>query len=68
MFSMDFFDFGPSTVDTKGSFWVYWAITIPVTLTVMLLWLLWLRRKRLYHREKDRKVDSGLDEKLGKQL
>ncbi|KAI9795725.1 MAG: hypothetical protein M1835_005288 [Candelina submexicana] len=67
IFGMDFFDVGASSVATKGSFWVYWAITVPLTLLVMLLWLLWLRRKQLYHRRKDQRVDKGFDEKLGKQ-
>ncbi|KAI9707443.1 MAG: hypothetical protein M1836_000404 [Candelina mexicana] len=67
IFGMDFFDVGVSSVATKGSFWVYWAITVPLTLLVMLLWLLWLRRKQLYHRRKDQRVDKGFHEKLGKQ-
>lgn len=38
---MPFFDFsgrqGQPMVFTR--FWIYWAITIPLTVTVMLLWL-----------------------------
>lgn len=37
---------------TKGSevvnrrFWVYWAITIPLTIVTFMAWMLWLRYQR----------------------
>ncbi|KAF2489984.1 hypothetical protein BU16DRAFT_447140, partial [Lophium mytilinum] len=43
VFSMSFFNFNPQngkwTLSSK--FWVYWAVTIPVTLLTILLWSLW---------------------------
>ncbi|CZR67984.1 uncharacterized protein PAC_17883 [Phialocephala subalpina] len=29
------------------SFWVYWAVTIPLTLVVLLIWFIWIRRDDL---------------------
>jgi len=37
-------------VSTK--FWIYWAVTIPLTLFVMFLWRIWwLWQERIYLRE-----------------
>jgi hypothetical protein len=27
--------------------WVYWAVTIPLTLVVILIWIIWMQRKYL---------------------
>ena len=33
------------SVVISSSFWIYWAVTIPLTVLVFVLWLLWLWRK-----------------------
>jgi hypothetical protein len=35
----------------SSQFWVYWAVTIPVTILVVTSWLLWLRRGELIRRQ-----------------
>ena len=47
---MPLFDFSETTgrLRTKSSFWIYWAITVPLTLAVLaiyLIYLVWIRRK-----------------------
>lgn len=50
MFSMSMFDFSQSaspqsstsTSVVKPNFWIYWAVTIPLTLLILALWKLWM--------------------------
>lgn len=39
----------------KGRFWVYWVVTIPLTLTTIVIWLSWTYRQTLLMRAQDRK-------------
>jgi hypothetical protein len=51
----------PKTVSQK--FWIYWAVTIPLTLLVMILWrLCWLWQERLYQREVNEAVEKVIDD------
>ena len=45
-FSMTMFDWNPSNIVLRF-IWMYWLISIPLTLMVMLLWLFWSRREHL---------------------
>ncbi|TVY82226.1 hypothetical protein LSUE1_G003163 [Lachnellula suecica] len=45
MFSMSMFDFTASSIVTSN-FWVFWAVTIPLTLTVLVAFKLWMSFKR----------------------
>lgn len=52
MFSMSMFDFSIDSSGRKHSivtsnFWMYWVVTIPLTLVVLTLWKLWMS----FHRE-----------------
>ena len=47
---MPFFDYSnsPSTLLTEPNFWIYWAITIPLTVSVLIVYLsyvVWIERK-----------------------
>src|SRR5271154_793980 len=51
---MSMFDWNPGS-DSKvmsHSIWVYWAVTIPLTLVVILIWIIWMQRKYLSHKLK----------------
>jgi len=39
----------------KGRFWIYWAVSIPLTLVTIIIWLSWTHRQTLLHRAQDRK-------------
>lgn len=47
IFGMSFFDYTPtssSTVEHKqvsDKFWIYWAVTAPITVFVLIVWLIW---------------------------
>lgn len=46
VFGTNFFDMdgpgqGPSTWAVSSNFWLYWAVTVPLTLATVLAWALW---------------------------
>lgn len=71
MFSMSMFDFSSpstssqaststptSTAIVKSNFWMYWAVTIPLTLLILIIWKFWMG----IHRNRDEK---GVNDYLG---
>ncbi|KAI7287030.1 hypothetical protein KC345_g734 [Hortaea werneckii] len=49
LFGMNFFDLaqnhqGQYILAVSSNFWLYWAVTVPLTLGTVLLWQLWYRR------------------------
>lgn len=45
IFGMNLFHLSPQErrIVVSESFWVYWAIAVPLTLFVMTIWLIWFR-------------------------
>jgi cytochrome c-type biogenesis protein CcmH/NrfF len=43
-------------------FWLYWAVTIPVTLLIVGLWLFWERRRRRMYEIEDRDLELSVEE------
>ncbi len=43
VFSMNMFDVhaGEGEHVLSGNFWIYWAITLPITAIVLLVWMAW---------------------------
>ncbi|PYH88013.1 hypothetical protein BO71DRAFT_423980 [Aspergillus ellipticus CBS 707.79] len=41
LFGTNFFDYNDGNEVMTSSFWIYWAITIPLTLATMLAWACW---------------------------
>jgi hypothetical protein len=65
-FAMPLFDFNSSSMSVSGLFWIYWIVTIPLTATTILIWYLWISRKRylMNRANQPRKdSDSGLQTK-----
>ncbi|KAI1417613.1 hypothetical protein F5Y13DRAFT_60401 [Hypoxylon sp. FL1857] len=73
VFSMTFFDFnvGPSdggSDDSSGQgaqvsnkLWVYFAVTIPLTLIILLFWYVIDRRREKRYAEEDVEIEKGID-------
>jgi hypothetical protein len=38
---MNFFVFSDTGIQMSNNFWLYWAITIPLTIAVLTLWKIW---------------------------
>ena len=48
IFSMSsFFDNKASGIKVSSRFWIFWTISIPMTLGIMLVWFCWIQRKEL---------------------
>jgi hypothetical protein len=47
LFSTTFFTFGENGWMVSHRFWIYWAITVPVTIVVVVVWSIWLAYSRL---------------------
>jgi len=45
---MNFFQFDPTTrtLTVASTFWQYWAITIPITLTILSVWNFWVYQEK----------------------
>ena len=47
LFSTAFFTFGENGWKASDRFWIYWVITVPVTIVVVIVWNIWLAYSRL---------------------
>lgn len=73
VFSMTFFDFnvGPNYGDPSDSsgegaqvsnqLWIYFVVTIPLTLTIVLSWYFIDRRRERKYNEEDVEIEKGID-------
>lgn len=58
LFSINMFDWGvpdggeTSSLTASPSMWIYWAITVPLTLMTLIVWMLWSRREN--HKSNER--------------
>lgn len=43
----------------SAEFWIYWAVCIPLTLLVVLIWYLWFRRTRERYRVEDKEMGDS---------
>ena len=58
MFSIPFFDWQNDALITRH-FWLYWAITIPLTMFVLLVWTIWIRWSIYLHDKQDAAARKG---------
>ena len=48
------------TVVATPNFWVYWAITAPVTMVVMLCWRVWLKKDQRLRQTENGDIEMAL--------
>lgn len=63
-FAMPLFDLQDNSMSVSNKFWINWIVSIPLTIINIVIWLLWIRRKRRMLREVDplsRDTESGLN-------
>lgn len=46
------------------SFWMYWAVTIPLTLIILAAWWFWCRREERFQEEFERRLKQSMLENL----
>jgi hypothetical protein len=60
VFSMTFFNFqnssGPSVSE---SFWIYWAVTIPITMIIVGVWYVWEKKREARYNKEDMDLERG---------
>ena len=57
LFSMSMFDWQANAESVLTSrFWIYWAVTIPLTLATICAWYLWISRKAAIIRSQEQRV------------
>ncbi|KAL2021634.1 hypothetical protein VTK56DRAFT_6987 [Thermocarpiscus australiensis] len=42
LFSTTFFTYGDGGWEVSGKLWIYWAITVPATIVIVIVWRIWL--------------------------
>lgn len=60
IFSMDpFMSLSPDgKIEISPMFWLYWTISIPLTIGVIAIWILWLWNKKYFEMKEDRKGEQ----------
>lgn len=43
-------------------FWIYWAITIPVTILVVAVWYVWEKRREARYLKEDMDLEKGSED------
>lgn len=63
LFSMSMFNWGAedSSNILSGRFWVYWAISIPLTVTTIVSWLAWSHRQSVVDRLRENEAVKRLN-------
>ena len=63
LFSMGAFIFADSAdgrqVKASPHFWIYWAIVIPLTVSLVVAWVIWINRKQILNRGKKKLEEGG---------
>lgn len=66
MFSTSFFDFSTSTEAhqemVSSTFWIYWVITIPVTMAIVGAWWVWEKKRDERYEREDRDLEAGSED------
>lgn len=61
VFSMTFFNFQGEASSVSSSFWIYWAVTIPLTVLCVFMWYMWERNTEKKYTREDEDLEKGSD-------
>jgi hypothetical protein len=67
-FAMPLLDFSTPTPTSKPGFWIYWAVTAPLTISVLTIYLTYLTRVSRKNRAEDKKVRKDVSTSQGTHL
>ncbi|TVY39155.1 hypothetical protein LOCC1_G005565 [Lachnellula occidentalis] len=59
VFSMTFFNFQDPGPAVDNRFWIYWAITIPVTGIIVGIWYVWEKKRERRYESEDQDLENG---------
>lgn len=50
-----------STSPVSSQFWIYWAVTIPITIVIVVWWYIWEKRREKRYSEEDTELEKGVE-------
>ena len=62
VFSMTFFNFQNEGPQVSDQFWIYWAVTLPVTAIIVALWYVWEKRREARYDREDTDLEKGSED------
>jgi len=62
VFSMTFFNFQNQGSSVSDQFWIYWAVTIPVTVVIVAIWYVWEKRREKKYDKEDTDLEKGSED------
>jgi len=65
VFSMTFFNFQNTGTDQPAvakSFWIYWAVDVPVTILIVAGWYVWEKRREAKYDREDADLERGSED------
>lgn len=62
VFSMTFFNFQDSGPTVSSEFWIYWVVTIPITVVIVGVWWVWERRRERIYEQQDLDLERGSED------
>ncbi|ROW12316.1 hypothetical protein VMCG_00461 [Cytospora schulzeri] len=61
IFSMTFFNFQNEGPTVAPTFWIYWAVTIPISFMVVIIWWIWDRSREKRYKKEDGDLEDQID-------
>ncbi|QPH01275.1 hypothetical protein C2857_005474 [Epichloe festucae Fl1] len=61
VFSMTFFNFQETAHPVSTSLWIYFAVTIPITASIVAIWVLFDRRREAQYAKDDEYLEQNID-------
>ena len=46
----------------SGQFWIYWAVTVPVTIVIVGIWYVWEKRRDAKYDKEDEDLERGSED------
>lgn len=59
VFSMTFFNFQNGEDTVSSQFWIYWAVSIPLTMIIVGIWYVWEKRREAKYDKEDTDLEKG---------
>jgi hypothetical protein len=45
----------------SSQFWIYWAVTIPMTIIIVMIWYIWEKRREKRYQMEDNELEKGVE-------
>lgn len=59
---MTFFNFQNDGPEVSSRFWIYWAVTVPVTIVIVGIWYVWEKRRDARYDKEDEDLERGSED------